>query len=209
MVRGRKPDPEGLKAIKGNTRRQKKPPAKPANGASAAKATPEPKSSAGKMPAWLNTQRRVQSAAAKKAAKLTGEVWSFLQPELSRLNLLKATDDPALARFCRYMAEWILYTEVIDQEGAYYTTKSPHVEDLRRPHPAFNARKIVEGALKDLGSELGLSPAARQRLMLQLAGGAFGNDAPRQAVPGELPMQAPTSQAPSPIGMLSTGGRPH
>ncbi len=202
MVRGRKPDPEGIKAVKGNTRRQKKAPAAPAAAASAA----QPKSSAGKMPSWLETKKCVQSAAARRATELTGEVWSFLQPELARLNLLKATDDPALARFCRYMAEWVLYTEVIDREGAYYTTQSPHVEDLRRPHPAFNARKVVEQALKDLGSELGLSPAARQRLLMQLASSGMGGDAPRHALPGELPMDAPGAKT-SPIGMLSASPR--
>ncbi len=202
MVRGRKPDPEGIQAIKGNPGRRRKAAAPAADQAKA----PEPKSSAGKMPSWLETRKRVQTAAAKRATELTGTVWGFLQPELSRLNLLKATDDPALARFCRYMAEWILYTEVIDKEGAYYVTKSPHVEDLRRPHPAFNARKVVEQALKELGSELGLSPAARQRLLMQLANGGFGGEAPRAALPGELPMpQTPQS----PIGMLGSGQRPH
>lgn len=204
MTRGRKPDPEGIKAVKGNTRRQRKPAAKPAPQPGKDAATPEPKSSAGKMPAWMQTEKQVKTEAAKFATRLTGEVWSFLQPELSRLNLLKATDDPALARFCRYMAEWILYTRIIDDEGAYYTTESPHVKDLRRPHPAFNARKVVEQALKDLGGDLGLSPAARQRLMLQLAGGGF--EAPQSPRPGELPMTQPPGPSGSPIGMLATAG---
>jgi P27 family predicted phage terminase small subunit len=161
MARGRRPQPEAVKAAKGNTGRRpsRNPPV----------ATVEPSGSGGRLPGWLDTQKRVRKVAAQRASKLAGEIWAFLQPELSRMNLVKSTDDIALGRFCRYMAEWIEYTHVLDQEGTFYITSSPHVGELRRPHPAFKQRKDIEGHLKDLGDVLGLSPSARQRLMMQLA----------------------------------------
>lgn len=203
-TRGRKPDPEAVKAIKGNTRRQRKPSALAAEDQAAA---PEIKTGGAKAPSWLITKARVQSAAAKRTNELAAQMWEKLQPELSRMNFLKSTDDPILGRFCRYMAEWVAYNEIIDREGAYYTTESPHVKDLRRPHPAFNARKVVEQALGALGGDLGLSPAARQRIMLQLAAG-LGGPGDRPTQPGELPMVPPAPPM-SPIGMLGMGSRPH
>lgn len=198
MVRGRKPDPEAVKAVKGNTRRQAKSAAPPSDQI-------EAPANGSKPPSWLIVKRRTMSAAAKRTNDLVAQMWSRLQPELSRIGFVKTTDDEVLGRFCRYMAEWVSYTEIIDREGAYYTTESPHVKDLRRPHPAFNARKVVEQALKDLGSELGLSPAARQRIMLQLANGDRAPVAPT-APAGELPMPA-AAQPLSPIGMLAPGSR--
>ena len=199
MTRGRRPEPEAIKAAKGNTGRRavRKSPV----------ATVEPKSSGSRLPGWLDTQKRIRKVAAERASKLTGEIWGYLQPELSRMNLVKATDDIVLGRFCRYMAEWIEYTHVLDQEGTFYITSSPHVGELRRPHPAFKQRKDIEQHLTNLGDVLGLSPAARQRLMLQLANNNglqphSGDQASRTEGGDQLPgLSVP---AVSPIGVLGS-----
>lgn len=196
MTRGRRPEPAAVRDAKGNTGRRpaRKPPV----------ATVEPTSSGARLPGWLDTQKRIRKVAAERASKLTGEIWTFLQPELSRMNLVKATDDPALGRFCRYLAEWIEYTHILDNEGTFYITSSPHVGELRRPHPAFKQRKDIEQHLKDLGDVLGLSPAARQRLMLQLANSP-ANPLDRQGPApedGQLPMEASAPR--SPVGLLGS-----
>ncbi|TZG26496.1 phage terminase small subunit P27 family [Sphingomonas montanisoli] len=195
MTRGRRPQPEAVREAKGNTSRRPR---------LAPVATVEPTSSGSRLPGWLDTQKRIRKVAAERASKLTGEIWAFLQPELSRMNLVKATDEVTLGRFCRYMAEWIEYTHVLDQEGTFYITSSPHVGELRRPHPAFKQRKDIEQHLKDLGDVLGLSPAARQRLMLQLANsnGLQPNHpgAPANSEGGDQ-LQMPSVQK-SPVGLL-------
>lgn len=198
MAKGRRAAPAAVREAKGNTQRRAAP--------RAPVATVEPTSSGARLPGWLDTQKRIRKVAAERASKLAGEIWGYLQPELSRMNLVKATDDIALGRFCRYMAEWIEYTHVLDQEGTFYITSSPHVGELRRPHPAFKQRKDVEQHLKDLGDVLGLSPSARQRLMLQLANNnglnpTTGAQAPQPEGGDQLPgMSAPAS----PIGMLGS-----
>ncbi len=195
MARGRRPAPDVVREAKGNTQRR------PVGKRSGAEVEASPAS--GSLPGWLDTKRRIRKVAAEEASKLSGEVWAKLQPELSRMNLVKATDELALGRFCRYMAEWIVYTHILDREGTFYITSSPHVGELRRPHPAFKQRKDVEQHLKDLGDVLGLSPSARQRLQLQLA-----NNTGLGAQPGlpaatessdELPMPAPSA-----VGMLGS-----
>lgn len=190
--------PAAVQEAKGNTQRR---PRTQRTGASV-DASP----SNGTMPGWLNTKKQVRKAAAEEASRLTEQVWAFLHPELSRLNLVKATDEIALGRFCRYMAEWIVYTHILDREGTFYTTSSQHVGELRRPHPAFKQRKDVEQHLKDLGDVLGLSPSARQRLLLQLANNSGlnpGSNAPQPKPEGGD--QLPGLSLPqSPIGMLSS-----
>jgi P27 family predicted phage terminase small subunit len=194
MTRGRRPAPAAVQEAKGNTQRR---PATKRVGA-----TVDAKPAGGTMPGWLDTKRQIKKVAAEEATKLTGEVWAFLQPELSRMNLVKSTDEIALGRYCRYMAEWIVYTHILDREGTFYTTSSPHVGELRRPHPAFKQRKDIEQHLKDLGDVLGLSPSARQRLMMQLANNSGVNpSAPQQGRADQLPgMDVPQS----PIGLLGS-----
>lgn len=196
MTRGRRAAPAAVQEAKGNT--QRRPRRSPV-------ASVEPTSSGARLPGWLDTQKRIRKVAAERASKLSGEIWAYLQPELSRMNLVKATDDITLGRFCRYMAEWIEYTHVLDEEGTFYITSSPHVGELRRPHPAFKQRKDIEQHLKDLGDVLGLSPSARQRLMLQLA----NNNGLQPAQPGQPARpeggdQLPGMSVASPIGMLGS-----
>jgi P27 family predicted phage terminase small subunit len=196
MARGRRSAPEAVQEAKGNTQRRAR---HQRTGAEV-----EAKPAGSSLPGWIDTKRQIKKAAAEEASKLTGELWAFLQPELARMNLVKATDEIALGRFCRYMAEWIVYTHILDREGTFYITSSPHVGELRRPHPAFKQRKDVEQHLKDLGDVLGLSPSARQRLMLQLANNNGLNPAgPIQSQQSEGGDQLPGLSVPaSPIGML-------
>ncbi len=196
-MRGRRPAPAAVQEAKGNTQRRPR-------GARFG-ATVEAKASRGTLPGWLDTKRQIKRVAAEEATKLSGEIWAFIQPELERMNLVKATDEIALGRFCRYMAEWIVYTHILDREGTFYITSSPHVGELRRPHPAFKQRKDIEQHLKDLGEVLGLSPSARQRLQLQMANNAGLGDRPPAQPHSEGGDQLPGMGAPtSPIGMLGS-----
>ena len=202
-MRGRRAQPEAVKAAKGNTGRRPTPASRPSVDAAPASGT---------LPTWLQTKKRIRKAAAERATDLAGEIWAKLQPELARMNLVKMSDEMALGRFCRYMAEWIVYTDILDKEGTFYITTSQFAGELRRPHPAFKQRKDVEQHLKDLGDVLGLSPSARQRLQLQLANnqglgatpGAHGQ--PGAGANGDSQTEGGGEQLPMPIagavGML-------
>ncbi len=190
-MRGRRAAPAAVREAKGNTQRR---PRSERTGAEV-----ELKPAGATLPGWLETKRHIKRVAAEEATALSGQIWAFLQPELSRMNLVKATDDIALGRFCRYMAEWIVYTHILDREGTFYITSSPHVGELRRPHPAFKQRKDIEQHLKDLGDVLGLSPSARQRLLLQLA-----NSNGLSSTPGAAPADQLPGLGGSPIGMLGS-----
>jgi len=199
MTRGRKAAPAAVREAKGNTQRRPQP--------KRTGAAVDPAPAVGTLPGWLDTKRRIQKVAAEEATRLSGEIYAKLHGDLSRMNLLKSTDEFTFGRFCRYMAEWIVYTHILDREGTFYTTSSPHVAEIRRPHPAFKQRQVIEGHLKDLGDVLGLSPAARQRLMLQLANGAGavpthpGATAPQPQEGGDLLSGAQVVPS-SPIGLL-------
>ncbi|RIK91757.1 MAG: phage terminase small subunit P27 family [Proteobacteria bacterium] len=195
MTRGRRPEPSAVKKAKGNPGRRRIVDAAPSSGIDAAALTAPP--------AWLDTSAAVDSAAARETSALAQKIWNELLPDLQRMQLVQATDKNALARYCRYAAEWVYYTRTIDREGAYYTTSSEHVAEIRRPHPAMRFRKDCEQALKELGETMGLNPAARQRLFQQLA--AMGK---QPALPGvgddaAAPSPAPSSDAAAPVGFLS------
>lgn len=194
MARGRKPEPAAVKRAKGNPGRRPivEDPALPVPAGMAS------------MPDWLDTSD-LGTAAAAEITTLAKRVWAELRPELERINIIAAPDRNALARYCRYMAEWIIHTRTIDREGTHYVTSSEHVGELRRPHPAMRFRKDCEQALKELGEAMGLTPAARQALFIKLA--ATGGQ-------GKLPLgdQEDAPKAPpadvfvSPVGFL---GKPH
>lgn len=172
-MRGRKPDPAAIKAAKGNPGRRPiavEPSPEEDDGLDRdleLEAT-EVEDAKVTAPQWLNTSD-LKTDAAKFISALTDDIWRELHGALVGLNLLKSTDENAFARYCRYMAEWIYWTRTLDREGAYYITTSPHVGELKRPHPAFRFRKDVEQSLKELGGELGLTPAARQGIFQRLA----------------------------------------
>lgn len=173
MAKGRRSEPAAVKRAKGNPgRRQIKEP------------TNLPAEDLEAPPDWLSTAD-LKTDVAKRVSALTEDIWKRLHGDLVRLKLLKSTDQNTFARYCRYMAEWIEWTRVLDRDGAYYTTSSEHVSEIRRPHPAWRFRKDVEQALKELGESMGLTPASRQRIFQQLA--------ERQASLPGMPQHSPST----------------
>lgn len=190
MARGRKAEPAEIKRLKGN----------PGNRPMPAPVT-QPDELAD-IPAWLTTDD-IGTEAAVRISALAVQIWRRLHGDLVKLKLLKATDENAFGRYCRYMAEWIEHTRAIDRDGAWYVTSSEHVGELRRPHPAVKFRKEVEQALKDLGESMGLTPAARQRIFQQLAQAPAPGAAPGQkpdAPAADRPLLPPSA---GPVGFLN------
>lgn len=195
---GRRAVRNEVKRAKGNPGRRPIVDAAPA-GAVASEASPE-----GSLPDWVNTAKliakqrpRTQKQRAEFMTGLTRQVWDFARPELVKMNLVKKIDEPALAIWCRAMAEYIAAIIELDRDGTTYTTTSPHSGLLHRLHPATRMRKEALQTMKEYGETLGITPMSRQRLFQMMA------DAGRGALPlDRIDDEAPTVPA-SPVGLLT------
>jgi P27 family predicted phage terminase small subunit len=173
MKPGPKPTPAELAALKGNPgHRPITPSADVEQIAEAA-------------PAWL------KDASARR-------IWSNLMPMLRALRFVKATDEIAVGRYCIHLARFLMLNDKLSKKGAgvSYTTVTPH-GTMERLHPNFAAMMRTEEALVKLEDRIGLSPAARQQLMVRVAGA--GADLP---APGLTDPRNPRPQS-SPIGLLA------
>lgn len=210
MTRGRRPAPEAVQAAKGNTRRQrgtgKAAQAKAAQAAAAAEAaaTEAKPEKVGRMPGYMTLRKRKLSVIGERTRIKTEQIMAFMQPRAEAINFLKDTDVNGFARFCRYMAEWLVSLEVIDEEGFFYETSSPHTENMKRVHPAVLMRKINEQNLRMLEAEFGFTPARRQQMMLQMANAGIG-------IPASAQEQQQVNEVPppafSPLGFLGGGAQ--
>ena len=190
-----------VKRAKGNPGRRPIVDAAP-HGAAASEVAPE-----GSLPDWVNTAKMVarrrptnQKQRAEFMTALTRQVWDFARPELVKMNLVKKIDEPALAIWCRAMAEYIAAIIELDRDGMTYTTESAHSGVLHRLHPATRMRKEALQTMKEYGDTLGITPMSRQRLFQMMA------DAGRGALPldriDDESLTAPTS----PVGLLGKAG---
>lgn len=197
MTRGRRPAPETVQAAKGNTRRQR------GTGKAAQAKVAEVKASApekvGRMPGYMTLRKKKLSTIGERTRAKTAEIMAFMQPKAEAINFLKDTDVNGFARFCRYMAEWLVSLEVIDEEGFFYETSSPHTENMKRVHPAVLMRKINEQNLRMLEAEFGFTPTRRQQLMLQMANAGIGIPAAAKESPQSEDSPPPVF---SPLGFL-------
>ena len=104
-------------------------------------------------------------------------VWQRLQPLMSSLRFVRATDELTLGRYCDQFALWLKLRKQVEDQGATVTTSSAHVQDMLRVNPAFRAMMSIEDKLTAFEDRFGLSPAARQSLLTRMAAG--GVDLPR------------------------------
>jgi P27 family predicted phage terminase small subunit len=172
MPRGRKPDGAELQAAKGNPgRRKPKVPAVAKPGDIV-------------RPKWLAKSRRAL------------EVWQQLVPILQRLNLATELDAQPLARYCRYVVEWVAADEHIRKEGTWYVGTDTNGQPTKRIHPAFKAWHSLEKLLADIEASYGMRADARFKILRDQAAvlgglplfdsqGRGGSDAPRVTVPEE------------------------
>jgi P27 family predicted phage terminase small subunit len=185
MTRGRRPQPDALKAAKGNPGKRAIAPSTPTDAdKAAAKVT-----SATKPPGKLT------------AAALS--VWRQTAPELERMNFLRPTDRQAFARYCDAVARFWDVRQKLTKAGATYWTDSAHGK-MQRINPLFIVEERLARRLTELEDRFGLSPSARQQIMLRLAQGQPALPFPPN--PGATPHpDGPTPPAPPPesaIGLL-------
>ena len=201
MTRGRKPDTAEQQAAKGA-------PGKRMSAQEAQKAR-EPKAAApvtvGKVkpPKWL-----------KRSRKAT-EIWNDLAPKLERLNLLHDLDASPLARYCRYIVEWIAADLAVQKEGAWFNATDTNGNSTKKRHPAFQALQDLEKMLRDIEATFGMRPDARYKIMRDQAaarglglGGSlplWGDEPPVPTAPnGEKPAEGEAIGQRDIIGILGS-----
>ena len=138
-TRGRKPKPTALKLLEGN------PGKRPLNGRE-----PVPLRAALKCPAWLLPE-------AKKE-------WKRLAPALEAMGVLTMADLTAFEGYCQAYARWKEAEAFITQHGSIFQTTSGYVQQVPRGSCAQQNLQIMQS----FGSEVGLTPATRARI---IAGG--------------------------------------
>lgn len=194
MPRGRRSQPDEVKALKGNPGKRrlaltKKPAAKPAR--TRAPVTP--------IPAFLTDKRE-------------REIFRRIVDDYLQRRIARTPDLTAYARWAHYVHRWIDCKEKLDARGGdtFFESESKHGKLLRR-HPLFKDQLDVERVLQSLEDRLGLNPIARQNLIRGLAalppalGELFGDDEkPRSEAPEpDAPAKSPEVPAPeSPLGYL-------
>lgn len=210
---GRRGQSPAVKKAKGNPGRRKmvNEPAAPVTPAASVSSPPV---GIDTMPKWIDTAQAVAKrkptsgkARATYMTELTRGVYEFIAPELSRMNLVKLIDIPALAIYCRAFAEYIASIIELDRDGMTYSTNSPHSGTLHRLHPATRMRKDALQTMKEQSEMLGITPMARYRLFQYMADASKGalprdpiEDQERAEATGEPSLFDPAN----PVGLLSS-----
>lgn len=172
---GPKPQPAEIKALKGNPGRRPLAPA----------------------PADLGLFSSEPPKSLKRKPKA---VWKHFAEAWRGLRFIRASDEPALERYCHDLAAWRDVTDRLEKvDGNIYETKSTHGTMLR-VHPYFLVQDRLAKRLEAFEDRFGLNPASRQRIMLGMAAQAGGGP--------KLPLDEPGAEKPappagSPIGMLT------
>lgn len=112
------------------------------------------------VPEWLE--------GADDVAAMAVNAWNSIATILVNARQFREGDQVALARYCRYLAEWVALTKDIDDLGRIITNTGPKGGETTIANPAFRARGQVETAIAALERELGLSPKARIEVQRRL-----------------------------------------
>lgn len=121
--------------------------------------TPEPIDYVPEPPEFLNGESDISAMAVS--------TWRALAPLLVDARALRESDLFSLARYCRYVSEWVQLTSDIDQFGFTVVNETKH-GIAHAPNPAVMARQRVEQAMQTLERELGLTPASRMKVQKTL-----------------------------------------
>ncbi len=124
------------------------------------------------------------------------DAWNTLAPLLVDARQLRDGDQISLARYCRYVAEWVELSNEIDINGLTIVNTTKFGETTIE-NPAFRARARNETAIAALEKELGLSPRARVEVQSRL----MRHQASLPTLPGKN--AAPQSGA---VGFLNNDG---
>lgn len=179
---GRRPDPSGLQAAKGDPGRRK----------ASVKAREE---KAARVAALLSN---AGSGDLATPPLLTDPmfapalaVWRDIGPELARTTRLPKEARLIFAMLCVYIAEWIEATVDIKEHGMFQNVPTVSGGTMERVRPIVQFREVAMGNIRHLSAEFGLTPAEMfalfkdQALAARENPGLFGAAAPRPGAPAE------------------------
>lgn len=181
---GRRPDPAGVKSQKKAVRSERK--------TVAAAPADQVAESKGRAPAMLKGDALV--------------IWNRLAPQLRSARLLQATDELALARYCKNFALWRKLREHMDRRGYTYDATTTTGGKLRRADPNFLIADRLERQLLAVEDRFGMNPAERQRIMAARAatpaGGLPFDDDRQPDDPASKPSE-PSTPVQTAVGFLN------
>jgi len=149
MASGRKAKPTTLKLIDGN------PGKRPIN-------KKEPKcNTIARRPTWIS--------------RMAKAVWREYGPEMEKMGLLSKVDEPLFAAFCTAVAEFRWCEEYLKENGRLIETPKGFLQTS----PVVSQRKQALELVRQFGSEFGLSPSSRSKIItpdskLPTIGNVFG-----------------------------------
>ena len=110
----------------------------------------------------LSTGKTIPVAAPEMPDDLEGEAaaeWERIVPEIEAMGLIATLDRGVLIRYCRGWAAWLDIDEKLRATGLLVKGRR---DGLVR-NPLWMMRSDIENTLRELGKQLGLTPAARLR----------------------------------------------
>ena len=98
--------------------------------------------------------------------KYAKHAWEHLIPQLDAMGVLTKIDGHIVTLYCQLWSRWRKAEEFIRDRGEYHIVRDRHggVAGLK-PFPQVRIANNLAEQLVRIGRELGLSPAARSRLM--------------------------------------------
>jgi len=190
MARGRRSQPDALKALKGNPGKRK------LVFDNAGKGGAVPHSLAVAVPDFLTHER--------ERTIFTRIVDDYLQRRIAR-----PADITAYGRWASYVHRWVSCKELLEGKQTFYQVVSNHGTRWARL-PMFKDMLDLERVLQSLEDRLGLNPVARQNIIRGLSsmpaalGGLFGDEPAQTDTPIAGEDGAPAHEeepTPSPIGL--------
>ena len=200
-MRGRRAQPDAVKALKGNPGKRR---LLLEGDKSASAADRLAASAATAMPEYLSGERE-------------REIFRRVVDDYLQRRVARPADLNAYARWAHYLHRWILCKEALDGQTTFFKSESKWGTMFRR-HPLFKDLLDLERVMQSLEDRLGLNPVARQNIIRGLAavpaplGGLFGEEPPKpkeEKAPDVKEIEAPLAPDLDPVGFLTRAAAKH
>jgi P27 family predicted phage terminase small subunit len=130
----------------------------------------------------------------KKMSARQKALWEQFAPELAAMRILRGTDVAAFRRYVVFLDKWEEAEKMLKTAQLVTVTSSEHVQNFERRGQWLMVAIMLDKRLSEIEDRFGMNPAARQRLMLQMAQGQTG-----------LPLEQPRAKVDAPGGAADAG----